>query len=117
MPNEHAEGLDLRQRLEAFNEGIADQIIELTTEVVESVRHHNIFVHPRWTRYQLASIEPAAAKAPYGGTSASRLVESGDNGAHFLYTGVTGVTPGQVHTFSVYFQPDEGEQVHCIRVR
>jgi hypothetical protein len=62
------------------------------------------FANQKWTRYQIAAIEAAAAIAPDGQNAASRLVESSDDGRHFIAIGVSGATPGAVHTFSVYFK-------------
>jgi hypothetical protein len=65
------------------------------------------FASPKWERYQIAAIVPAAAIAPDGTKSASQLIESGDNGRHFIDITAAGATPGAVHTFSVYFKPSE----------
>jgi hypothetical protein len=64
----------------------------------------NDFAH--WQRYQVADVESAPVIAPDGKNSASRVIESGDNGRHYITTTITGVTPG-VKTFSVYFKPNE----------
>lgn len=61
------------------------------------------FTNPKWTHYQLAAIEPAAAKAPDGAIAATRLVESSDNGKHFIVTVQIGAQPKTIQTFSVYF--------------
>jgi hypothetical protein len=65
------------------------------------------FTIPKWTRNQIATVEPTAATAPNGENAASLLIESADNGRHFIGTNVAGVTPGSIHTFSVYFRPTE----------
>lgn len=64
------------------------------------------FANPKWSHYQV-SIEPSAGKAPNGENSASRLVESTDNGSHFIYTNVAGAAPGAIHTLSIYFKPSD----------
>ena len=65
------------------------------------------FANPKWTRNQIATVEPTAATAPNGENTASLLVEAADNGRHFIGTNVGGATPGSIHTFSVYFKPAE----------
>ncbi len=71
------------------------------------IRPSEDFANPIWTRFQIATPKPAAAIAPNGENSASRLVESVDNGRHFIAASVGGATPRAVHTFSVYFKPAE----------
>jgi hypothetical protein len=61
-------------------------------------------VNPRWVRAGIAAIEPDAAKSPNGHDSAFRLVESDDNGRHYITISIGGVTPGKISTSSVYFK-------------
>lgn len=63
------------------------------------------FASPRWARNQIASIEPHAGRAPNGENTASRIVESKDNGRHFIDITLAGASPRSVHSFSVYFKP------------
>jgi hypothetical protein len=65
------------------------------------------FADPSWRRLDIATIQPAAATAPNGNNVASKLVEAATNARHFINHGVTGVTAGEVHTFSVYVKPAE----------
>ena len=62
------------------------------------------FGNAKWARYQIAEVDPAPEKAPNGENTASRLVESAENGRHFISNGIVGAVPGTVYTFSVYFK-------------
>jgi hypothetical protein len=65
------------------------------------------FRSPNWVRLHVAAIEPAAAKAPNGKMSASKLVESAENARHFIYVAPGGAHPGAIHTFSLYVKRAE----------
>jgi ABC-type polysaccharide/polyol phosphate transport system ATPase subunit len=64
------------------------------------------FTNPNWKRNQI-TIERNSSIAPNGQNVALKLVESADDGRHYIYTIIDGATPGVVHTFSVYFKLEE----------
>jgi hypothetical protein len=63
-----------------------------------------IFTGGRWRLDQVA-IVPGAAVAPDGSKTADRLVETSDYDRHRIEAAVSGVTPGQVYTLSVFVKP------------
>jgi hypothetical protein len=63
--------------------------------------------NPRWVRVGIAAIEPNATKSPNGQNSAFRLIESNDNGRHFITISIDSAAPGKISTSSVYFKPDD----------
>jgi hypothetical protein len=69
------------------------------------------FANARWTRYQIGAVQAAAAAAPNGTNSATRLTASTDKGRHFIYSNVAGTQPGATHAFSVYFKPENGTSI------
>ena len=68
------------------------------------------FVNPDW-RLDNVALVPNAATAPDQTKTALRLVETADNDRHRIETSVTGVTPGEVHTVSLYVKPAERGQL------
>ena len=98
----------------AASEGIASGPLARSTGAEGSLRQPSTgqnllwpsadFNSPKWMHYQLAAIEPAAAKAPDGTVTATRLIESDDNGSHFVATVQVGAQPKTVEAFSIYFK-------------
>jgi hypothetical protein len=91
--------------------------VTTTGSLLPQIRGRNLiwpsedFTNARWTRYQIGAIQAAAAAAPNGTNSATRLTASNEKGRHFIYSNVGGTQPGAVHAFSVYFEPQEGTSV------
>ena len=63
--------------------------------------------NPRWARAGIAAIEPNAADSPNGQNSAFSVIESADNGRHFISINIDRAAPGKVSTSSVYFKPGD----------
>jgi hypothetical protein len=64
------------------------------------------FTNNRW-RTDSAALVSNAATAPDKSNTAVRLVETARNDRHRIETSVNGVTPGEVHTLSLYIKPAE----------
>jgi hypothetical protein len=62
------------------------------------------FTSGRW-RLDQAAVDPGVAVAPDGSKTADRLVETWGNGLHRIEATVPGVTPGTVHTLSLFVKP------------
>jgi hypothetical protein len=60
--------------------------------------------NPKWARAGIPVVVPDPTNSPTGGHSVFRLIESTDNGRHFIGNTVDKAVPGRIHTFSVYFQ-------------
>jgi hypothetical protein len=58
-------------------------------------------------RLERVTVVPRFAVAPDGSKTAVRLVETWNEGLHRIETTVSGVTPGAVHTLSLFVKADE----------
>src|SRR5262249_31971126 len=62
---------------------------------------------PTLWQLERVTVVPNAALGPDGTKTAVRMAETTENGRHRIETRVGGVTPGAVHTLSLYVKPAE----------
>lgn len=65
------------------------------------------FSHANWQRLNNVKVESGVDIAPNGEKTASRLVESTENGRHVVQLSFGRARPRTVHTFSLYAKPAE----------
>jgi len=62
------------------------------------------FASSEWRLHRLV-VKPNAAASPDGSNTAFRLVETASKGFHWIEADVSGISPGDIHTLSVFVKP------------